>query len=147
MVTSVPSDSPDDYAALRDVQRKAVSKLLIWHNFDSSICTFILILSFTHTCTRTHTHSYTYTRTHTCTHTHIHIHQALRQKYGVTDEMVLPYKPVPIIDIPELGNLSAVYACDQLKVVSQNDRQKLEKAKEMTYLKGFYEGVSTIYFL
>ena len=56
--------------------------------------------------------------------------------------MVLPYNPVPIIDIPELGNLSAVFACDQLKVVSQNDRQKLEKAKEMTYLKGFYEGVS-----
>ena len=61
----------------------------------------------------------------------------------MTDEMALPYKPVPIIDIPELGNLSAVYACDQLKIVSQNDRQKLEKAKEMTYLKGFYEGVST----
>lgn len=56
--------------------------------------------------------------------------------------MVLPYQPVPIIDIPELGSLSAVYACDQLKIVSQNDRQKLEKAKEMTYLKGFYEGVS-----
>ena len=26
VVTSVPSDSPDDYAALRDVQKKAVSK-------------------------------------------------------------------------------------------------------------------------
>lgn len=25
---------------------------------------------------------------------------------------------------------------------SQNDRVQLEKAKEMTYLKGFYEGVS-----
>ena len=56
--------------------------------------------------------------------------------------MVLPYNPVPIINIPELGNLSAVFACDQLKVASQNDRQKLEKAKEMTYIKGFYEGVS-----
>ena len=49
---------------------------------------------------------------------------------------------VPIIVIPELGQLSAVTVCEQLKVNSQNDRQKLEKAKEMTYLKGFYEGVS-----
>ena len=24
---------------------------------------------------------------------------------------------------------------------SQNDKQKIEKVKEMTYLKGFYEGV------
>ena len=55
--------------------------------------------------------------------------------------MVLPYKPVPIIDVPELGNLSAVTVCEQLKVASQNDRQKLDKAKDMTYLKGFYEGV------
>ena len=57
--------------------------------------------------------------------------------------MVLPYKPIPIINIPELGNLSAVTACDHMKVTSQNDRQQLEKAKNMTYLKGFYEGVSS----
>jgi leucyl-tRNA synthetase len=89
VVTSVPSDAPDDYAALRDVQKK----------------------------------------------------KALRDKFGITDEMVLPYKPVPIIDIPGIGNLSAVTACDQFKVSSQNDKSQLEKAKEMTYLKGFYEGV------
>lgn len=29
IVTSVPSDAPDDYAALRDVKNKAVSKLLM----------------------------------------------------------------------------------------------------------------------
>ena len=29
IVTSVPSDAPDDYAALRDVKNKAVSKLLL----------------------------------------------------------------------------------------------------------------------
>ena len=102
--------------------------MLIWH-FE-----FHQFITRPHTHT-THTHSLTYTLTHTP--------QALRQKFGVTDEMVLPYQPVPIIDIPELGSLSAVYACDQLKIVSQNDRQKLEEAKEMTYLKGFYEGVST----
>ena len=48
---------------------------------------------------------------------------------------------MPIIDIPELGDLSAVTACEQFKVASQNDHAQLEKAKEMTYLKGFYEGV------
>lgn len=58
------------------------------------------------------------------------------------DDMVLPYNPVPIINIPEFGNLSALYACDKLKINSQNDKDLLEKAKEMTYLKGFYEGVS-----
>lgn len=58
--------------------------------------------------------------------------------------MVLPYTPVPIIHIPELGDLSAVYACDKMKVTSQNDKDQLEKAKEMTYLKGFYEGVSAM---
>lgn len=39
--------------------------------------------------------------------------------------MVLPYAPVPIIHIPELGDLSAVYACDQMKVTSQNDKDQL----------------------
>ncbi len=58
--------------------------------------------------------------------------------------MVMPYEPVAIITIPEMGNFCAVYACDKLKVASQNDKQKLEQAKEMTYLKAFYEGVSCL---
>ena len=53
----------------------------------------------------------------------------------------LLFSQVPIINIPDLGNLSAVTACEELKVNSQNDKQKIEKVKEMTYLKGFYEGV------
>ena len=92
VVTSVPSDSPDDYAALRDLKNK----------------------------------------------------EPFRQKYGITDEMVLPFDPVPIIEIPEYGNLSAVTACDKLKVQSQNDKDKLAEAKELVYLKGFYEGVMII---
>lgn len=103
----MPSDAPDDFAALRDLQKKPVSEILFqfWYWY------FLLMQDF-------------------------------RKKYGVTDDMVLPYKPIPIIEIPELGSLAAVAACDQMKVTSQNDKQQLEKAKNLTYLKGFYEGVS-----
>ena len=59
-----------------------------------------------------------------------------REKYGIKDEMVLPFEAVPIVDVPELGNLSAVAACDMFKIQSQNDRDKLQEAKELVYLKG-----------
>jgi len=92
VVTSVPSDSPDDYAALRDLKEKA----------------------------------------------------ALREKFGIKDEWVLPFDVIPIIEIPGFGNMSAVHVCDLLKIKSQNDKAKLEEAKGMTYLKGFTDGVMTV---
>ena len=55
--------------------------------------------------------------------------------------MVIPFNPVPIIDVPGFGDLSAVKACTDLKIKSQNDTVKLQQAKEQVYLKGFYEGV------
>lgn len=70
--------------------------------------------------------------------------QAFREKYGIKDEMVLPFDAVPIIEVPEFGNLSAVTAYDRLKIQSQNDKDKLAQAKEMVYLKGFYDGVSIV---
>ena len=54
---------------------------------------------------------------------------------------------IPIIDVPEFGTLSAVTAYDRLKIQSQNDRDKLIEAKEMCYLKGFYDGVSMNFIL
>ncbi|KAK6321988.1 leucine--tRNA ligase, cytoplasmic [Coregonus clupeaformis] len=92
IVTSVPSDAPDDIAALRDIKKK----------------------------------------------------QALREKYGIEDKMVLPFEPVPIIEIPGYGNMSAPLVCDELKIQSQNDREKLAEAKEKVYLKGFYEGIMLV---
>jgi leucyl-tRNA synthetase len=68
--------------------------------------------------------------------------QAWREKHGLTDEMVLSFEPIPIIDIPELGNLAAVKVVEQFKIVSPNDKDQLEKAKKEVYLKGFYNGVS-----
>lgn len=92
VVTSVPSDSPDDYAALRDLKNK----------------------------------------------------EPFRAKYGIKDGMVLPFEPVPIINVPGFGDLSAPEVCDRLKIQSQNDRDKLAEAKEMVYLKGFYEGTMLV---
>ncbi|XP_063236573.1 leucine--tRNA ligase, cytoplasmic [Bacillus rossius redtenbacheri] len=92
VVTSVPSDSPDDYAALVDLQKK----------------------------------------------------EALRQKYGVADHMVLPYHPISVIEIPGIGKMGAVTLYEQLKIQSQNDKDKLQEAKELLYLKGFYDGVMLV---
>ena len=87
VVTSVPSDSPDDFAALNDLKNKP----------------------------------------------------ALCEKYGITEKMVA-YDPIPIIDVPEYGTLSAPTICESMGIKSQNDRDKLADAKEKVYLKGFYEG-------
>uniref|UniRef100_A0A1D2A3Q3 leucine--tRNA ligase n=2 Tax=Auxenochlorella protothecoides TaxID=3075 RepID=A0A1D2A3Q3_AUXPR len=92
VVTSVPSDSPDDYAALQDLVKKP----------------------------------------------------KLRELYSITDEMVLPYQVIPIIDIPGLGDLAAVKLCTDLKVQSQNDTEKLAKAKAECYRRGFDSGVMLV---
>uniref|UniRef100_A0A915I6H1 leucine--tRNA ligase n=1 Tax=Romanomermis culicivorax TaxID=13658 RepID=A0A915I6H1_ROMCU len=68
----------------------------------------------------------------------------LREKFHILDEMVLPFEPVPIIDVPGFGNLCAVTVCNELKIQSQNDRDRLQEAKEKVYLKGFYEGVMLV---
>ena len=92
VVTSVPSDSPDDFMALSDLKSK----------------------------------------------------EALRMKFNIKDEWVLPFEVIPIINIPGYGDASAPAVCEELKIKSQNDRQKLDEAKHRTYLKGFTDGVMIV---
>jgi len=91
VVTSVPSDSPDDYASLRELQQKPL------------FC----------------------------------------QKYGVTEEQVKK-EVIPIINVPEYGTTAAVTVVNQLKITSANDKDQLAKAKDLVYLKGFYDGVMIV---
>lgn len=53
-------------------------------------------------------------------------------------------EPVPLINTPTYGNLTAVTLCEQLKIKSQNDKELLEKAKDESYKKGFHEGTMLI---
>ncbi|KAG0562416.1 hypothetical protein KC19_9G144200 [Ceratodon purpureus] len=92
IVTSVPSDSPDDYMAMKDLKSKP----------------------------------------------------ALRQKFNVKDEWVMPFEIIPIINIPDFGDVAAEKVCIDLKIQSQNDKDKLAEAKRQTYLKGFTDGVMLV---
>eukprot|EP01119_Soliformovum_irregulare_P010084 TRINITY_DN2463_c0_g1_i1.p1 TRINITY_DN2463_c0_g1~~TRINITY_DN2463_c0_g1_i1.p1 ORF type:complete len:1089 (+),score=389.86 TRINITY_DN2463_c0_g1_i1:222-3269(+) len=92
IVTSVPSDSPDDYMNLEELRKKP----------------------------------------------------AFREKFGLKDEMVLPYEVIPIIQVPEYGDVAAKTVCEMLKIKSPNDRVLLDDAKEKVYMKGFYEGVMMV---
>lgn len=92
VVTSVPSDAPDDYVSLKALQDKP----------------------------------------------------DFRAKYDITDDMVLPFEVVPIINIEGYGEASAVFMCEKLKIKSFNDKAKLQQAKDETYLKGFNFGVMNV---
>jgi len=39
--------------------------------------------------------------------------------------MVLPFEPVPIIRVPEYGDLCAIAACEKYGIKSPNDKEKL----------------------
>ncbi|CAO3622167.1 unnamed protein product [Cunninghamella echinulata] len=88
VVTSVPSDSPDDYATLQDLKKK---------------CAY----------------------------------------YKVEPEWV-DFEPVPIIETPSYGNLTAPKLCQLKKINSQKDRNALAEAKELAYKEGFYQGTIII---
>lgn len=55
-----------------------------------------------------------------------------------------PLQVIPIISIPGFGDRAAERVCTDMKIQSQNDREKLDEAKKQVYLKGFTDGVLTV---
>ncbi|TGZ50688.1 Uncharacterized protein DBV15_12139 [Temnothorax longispinosus] len=147
IVTSVPSDSPDDYAALVDLKKKQplrekygiTDEMVLPYNPITYALPILTIKEDKDTGIVTSVPSDS--PDDYAALVDLKKKQPLREKYGITDEMVLPYNPIPIIQVPEFGNLLAVTLYEQLKIQSQNDKVKLAEAKEIAYLKGFYDGV------
>jgi leucyl-tRNA synthetase len=89
LVTSVPSDAPDDWMGLYDLQK------------DEGLC----------------------------------------KRWGLDWGKIKKIKPIPIIDTPGWGDLPAVKICQDMKIESQHDREKLNEAKKIIYKSGFYTGI------
>lgn len=89
IVTSVPSDSPDDWIALQDLKNS---------------------------------------------------HEECA-KYGLDHEKIMAIEPIAIIKTKGFGDFPAAETCRKLGVRNQNDREKLENAKELVYKSGFYTGI------
>eukprot|EP00672_Neobodo_designis_P025255 CAMPEP_0174827934 /NCGR_PEP_ID=MMETSP1114-20130205/1019_1 /TAXON_ID=312471 /ORGANISM="Neobodo designis, Strain CCAP 1951/1" /LENGTH=1081 /DNA_ID=CAMNT_0016061621 /DNA_START=32 /DNA_END=3277 /DNA_ORIENTATION=- len=65
-----------------------------------------------------------------------------RAKLGIKDEWIMPFTPVPILDVgAEMGQNSAEFMCKKLKIGGPKDATLLEEAKKECYNAGFYNGV------
>jgi leucyl-tRNA synthetase len=56
----------------------------------------------------------------------------------------VPFEPIPIIEIPVLGNMAAKKCYEDLKIQSHKDTDKLKQAKDMCYMEGFYKGIMMV---
>ncbi|CCW66784.1 unnamed protein product [Phytomonas sp. Hart1] len=64
-----------------------------------------------------------------------------RKKLGLEDAWVMPFPPIPIIDVPDLGTMCAKTMCEKLKINGPNAAELLDEAKRVCYQMGFYQGV------
>ncbi|KAL2886919.1 Leucine--tRNA ligase, cytoplasmic [Ceratocystis lukuohia] len=88
VVTSVPSDSPDDYINVMDLKKKP-------------------------------------------------------EFYGIKAEWI-DKDIIPVIETPAYGKACAETLCKQMKISSPKDTVQLEKAKELAYKAGFYNGTMIV---
>lgn len=54
------------------------------------------------------------------------------------------FEPVPIVETPSYGNLTAPKLVEELKIRSPKDKDALANAKELAYKEGFFQGVMVI---
>lgn len=66
--------------------------------------------------------------------------RSLRERYGITDEMMAEARPIPIIKTPGWGPLPAVEICEKMGISTLED-PKLEEATREIYKSGFHRGV------
>ncbi|PWN25082.1 leucyl-tRNA synthetase [Jaminaea rosea] len=88
VVTSVPSDSPDDYINLMELRKKAA--------------------------------------------------------YYKIDESWVQYDPIPVIETPTYGGMTAEALVKKLKIQSPKDALLLAEAKDQAYKEGFYSGTMLV---
>eukprot|EP00931_Biecheleriopsis_adriatica_P065640 TRINITY_DN40132_c0_g1_i1.p1 TRINITY_DN40132_c0_g1~~TRINITY_DN40132_c0_g1_i1.p1 ORF type:complete len:1241 (-),score=317.82 TRINITY_DN40132_c0_g1_i1:51-3773(-) len=69
-----------------------------------------------------------------------------REQYGVKEEWCQPFDVVEILSFPDADSeaASAPAICQQLKIESHRDKDKLAAAKKEVYQKGFYSGVMKV---
>lgn len=89
IVTSVPSDAPDDWIGLYELSR------------DEEEC----------------------------------------RRYELNPEDIRAIKPIVIIKSQGWGDFPAAEICEKMGIQSQDEREKLEKAKKEIYRSGFYTGI------
>jgi len=69
-----------------------------------------------------------------------------REQFGVREEWCLPYDVIEIMEFPDsdCSTAAAPYVCEQMKIGSHKEKDKLAAAKKEVYMKGFYSGVLTV---
>jgi len=71
-----------------------------------------------------------------------------RDQYGVKEEWCQPFDVVDILSFPDAEDETAVPSaqavCEEMKIESHRDKDKLAAAKKDVYQKGFYSGVMKV---
>jgi leucyl-tRNA synthetase len=119
VVTSVPSDAPDDYIALKEMKEKPLwrEKFNITEEMVKDFESQPII-----------------GRILSCTACFLSIYLSSFLPSCLSFFLFL-------LDIPGYGVMSAAKLCEERGVLSSKDREKLKEIKDEVYLKGFYEGI------